>query len=304
VDSAGNVYVADYGNDKIRKITPAGVVTTLAGSGAQGDADGMGGAASFNYPEGIAVDSAGNLYVGDYGNNEIRKITSAGAVTTLAGSGAHGNTDGTGRAASFNSPESVAVDAGGNVYVADYGNNEIRKITPAGVVTTLAGSGAQGNSDGTGSAASFDGPEGVTVDSAGNVYVADNGNNEIRKITPAGVVTTFAGSGMQGNADGAGRAASFNGPESVAVDAGGNVYVADYGNNEIRKVTPAGVVTTLAGSGAQGNVDGAGRAASFNGPEGAAVDSSGNLYLSDEFNDTIRKITPTGVVTTFAGSSP
>ncbi len=302
VDPAGNVYVADYGNNEIYRITPAGVVKTFAGSGAQGDADGAGSAASFYFPESVAVDSAGNVYVADYGNNEIRKITPAGAVKTFAGSSTKGDADGTGSAASFDGPEGVAVDSAGNAYVADYGNNEIRKITPAGVVRTFAGLGAQGDADGTGSAASFDGPEGVAVDPAGNVYVADYGNNEIRKITPAGVVTTFAGSGAQGDADGTGSAASFDGPEGVAVDSAGNVYVADYGNNKIRKITPAGVVTTFAGSGAQGDADGTGSAASFDGPEGVAVDSAGNVYVGDEFNNEIRKITPAGVVTTFAGS--
>ncbi|HTW74975.1 MAG TPA: hypothetical protein VMD56_08680 [Steroidobacteraceae bacterium] len=255
VDSAGKVYVADYGHDEICEITPAGVVTTLAGSGVQGDADGTGSAASFSYPESVALDSAGNVYVADYGNNQIRKITPAGMVTTLAGSGVKGDTDGTGSAASFNGPEGVAVDSAGNVYVADDGNNEIRKVTPAGLVTTLAGLGAQGDADGTGKAASFNGPEGVAVDSAGNVYVADYGNNEIRKITPAGVVTTLAGSGAQGDADGTGRAASFDGPEGVAVDSAGNVYVGDEFNDRIREVSPAGVVTTLAGAGAQGDAD-------------------------------------------------
>jgi len=304
VDTLGNVYVADYGNDQVRRITPTGVVTTVAGSRKAGDADGTGTTASFHFPEGVALDSAGNVYVADYGNNQIRKITPAGVVTTLAGSGEQGDADGAGKAASFNAPESVTVDSAGNVYVADYGNNGIRKITQAGVVTTLAGLGAPGDTDGAGRAASFNGPEGVAADSAGNVYVADYGNNEVRRITPAGVVTTIAGSGKEGNADGTGKAASFNGPEGVAVDSAGNVYVADYGNNEIRKITPAGVVTTLAGSGAEGNADGTGRAASFDNPEGVAVDSAGNVYVGDEFNNAIRKITPAGVVTTLAGSAP
>jgi sugar lactone lactonase YvrE len=235
--------------------TSAATATTPPTSGAPGTPGGTGSAASFVSPVGFAVDSAGEVYVADYGNDEIRKITPAGAVTTLAGSGAQGNADGTGSAASFNYPESVALDSTGNVYVADYGNNEIRKITPAGVVTTLAGSGEKGDADGTGSAASFNGPEGVAVDSAGNVYVADYGNNQIRKITPAGAVTTLAGSGAQGNADGTGSAASFNGPEGVAVDSAGNVYVGDEFNNEIRKITSAGVVTTLTGSHTRGNAD-------------------------------------------------
>ncbi|HWG76325.1 MAG TPA: NHL repeat-containing protein [Steroidobacteraceae bacterium] len=302
VNSVGEVYVADYGNNLIRKISPTGVVRTLAGSRSQGDADGIGSAASFYYPESVALDSAGNVFVADHDNNQVRKITPAGAVTTLAGSGEKGDADGSGRAATFDGPEGVAVDKSGNVYVADYGNNAIRKITPAGVVTTLAGLGAPGNADGTGSAASFNGPEGVAVDNSGNVYVADYGNNAIRKVTPAGAVTTLAGSGAQGNADGHGRAASFNGPEGVAVDSAGDVYVADYGNNEIRKITPAGVVTTLAGSGAKGAADGTGRAASFDGPEGIAVDSAGNVYVGDEFNNEIRKVSTAGVVTTLAVS--
>jgi sugar lactone lactonase YvrE len=240
VDGVGNVYVADSSNHKIRKITPAGHVTTLAGGGGNewngaGSADGTGTAASFSYPNGVAVDKNGTVYVADSGNHKIRKITSVGVVTTFAGSGVSGSEDGTGTAASFNYPNGVAVDKNGNIYVADFWNNKIRKITPAGVVTTLAGSGRQGSRDGT--AASFRSPSGVAVDSSGDVYVVDGSNHKIRKITPAGVVTTIAGSGVSGSEDGTGTAASFNYPSGVAVDSTGNVYVADNNNHLIRKIT-------------------------------------------------------------------
>jgi serine/threonine protein kinase, bacterial len=195
----------------------------------------------------VALDAQGNVYVADTGNNEIRKITPTGVVTTLAGSTTPGSADGAGSAASFRGPYGVALDAQGNIYAADAGNNEIRKITPTGMVTTFAGSTAIGYSNGTGAAARFFFPIGVTVDSAGDVYVADEANYAIRKITPSGVVSTLAGSTNPGSADGPALTASFFNPTQVAVDGPGNVYVADTGNNEIRKVTAAGTVTTIVG---------------------------------------------------------
>ena len=289
VDSSGTVYVADLLNNRIRKITPASVVTTFAGSGLASFADGTGTAAQFNNPTGVAVDSSGTVYVADAANHRIRKITPAGVVTTLAGS-TQGFADGTGTAAQFNVPYDVAVDSSGTVYVADYNNNRIRKITPAGVVTSLAGSGGlPGSLDGTGTGAQFNAPSGVAVDSSGMVYVADYANHRIRKITPAGVVTTFAG-GAQGYLDGTSTAAQFNSPLGVAVDSSGTVYVGDYGNQRIRKITPAGVVTTLAGSGVAGFADGTAAAAQFYNPVRVAVDSSGAVYVGDYYNNRIRKI--------------
>ena len=245
--------------------------------------------------QGWTVDGDGNLYVADTYNNTIRKVTPAGVVTTVAGSGSYGSDDGTGTAASFANPVGVAVDGDGNLYVADTNNNTIRKVTPAGVVTTFAGSGSYGSDDGTGTAASFNKPQGVVFGGDGNLYVADTYNNTIRKVTPAGEVTTFAGSGSSGSDDGTGTAASFNEPVGVAVDGDGNLYVADARNRTIRKVTPAGEVTTLAGSaGSQGSINGIGPAARFVYPTGVAFGGDGNLYVADSNDSKIRKVTPAG----------
>ena len=305
VDSAGNVYVADQNNHTIRKITPAGVVSTLAGlANRSGSADGTGSAARFYGPTGVAVDSAGNVYVADQ-SNSTRKITPAGVVSTFAGTpGNFGNIDGSGVGVRFNYPTGVAVDSAGNVYVANRDSHTIRKVTPAGVVSTMAGqANSSGSADGTGSAARFNRPAGVAVDGDSNVYVADQTNHTIRKVTPGGVVSTLAGqANSSGSTDGTGSAARFFNPWSVAVDSASNVYVADAGNNTIRRITPAGVVSTVAGvAGSEGFADGAGNAARFRIPTGVALDSAGNLYVADQFNHTTRKITPAGVVSTLAG---
>ena len=419
VDGAGNVYVADQSNSTIRKITSAGVVTTLAGTpGVTGNADGTGNAAQFYYPTAIAVDVSGdNIYVAQSYNHTIRKVTSAGVVTTLAGTpGVAGSADGNGSAALFNKPQGLAVDGSGNVYVADTNNGLIRKITSGGEVTTLAAVGtvgypglvgvavggngviyvadsysirnvtsegvvttffgtpgqytgyysfpsglavdgngnvyiansysvvkvsstgvfseyashetAQGDQDGTGVAARFNGPVGIAADDLGNAYVADVFNNRLRKVTSAGVVTTLLGGFNQpyGLArDGAGNlyvadtennivrkvstggvvttlAGGFNKPQAVAVDASGNVYVADTNNHAIRKIASGGGVSILAGTpGLSGTANGTGGEARFNSPMGVAVDGFGNVYVADTYNNCIRKITSSGVVTTLAG---
>ncbi len=231
----------------------------------------------------MATDQSGNVFVADYNNNTVRKITPAGLVTTVAGTpGVTGSLDAIGTAAQFNHPYGIAVDSNGNIYVSDIGNYTIRKITAAGVVTTLAGTpGISGNADGPGPSAKFSTPSGVTVDGSGNVFVADIYNNNIRKITPAGVVSTFAGVVYSsGTSDGQGSAARFISPTSLAIDGTGNIYVADPASTRIRKITPSGAVTTLAGS-SYGNADGTGTAAQFGQPTGVSVDNGGNVYVAD-----------------------
>ncbi len=262
------------------------------------------GDARFSILRGIAVDKAGNIYVAD--SYTIRKITPTGGVSTLAGkAGTPGTVDGAGSEARFSVPSGVAVDDAGNVYVADM--YTIRKITPAGVVSTLAGTPRHaGSADGTGASARFsDQNKGLAVDKEGNVYVTDTYNNTIRKITPAGVVTTVAGTaGQAGATDGLGAEALFNRPQGIGMDKEGNFYVADTYNNTIRKITPAGVVTTVAGAvGQRGIVDGLGGNARFNDPQGIAVDDQNNIYVADRGNQVIRRMSPTGAVSTLTSKS-
>lgn len=308
VDTASNVYVADLGNSTIRRITAAGVVTTLAGTaGARGSADGTGPAARFNSPTGIAVDAAGNVYVGDGQNRTIRRITPAGVVTTVAGTPlVNGSADGTGAAASFSGATGLASTPGGVLYVADRDNFEVRSISTTAVVTTVAGLPLiAGGADGTGSAATFTIPYGIAIDAAGTLFVSDPGNSTIRRVQSNGVVSTLAGTaGSPGTADGTGPAARFGSVRGTAVDAAGNVYVADYSSNTIRRISAAGVVVTLAGNPLVGGAtDGPGSAATFNGPSAVAVDGAGNVFVADSVNSLIRRITPAGVVTTFAGTA-
>jgi sugar lactone lactonase YvrE len=290
-DGSGNLFVADATDHSIRKVTSDGTVTTLAGKGGSfGSDDGTGSAARFKGPLGIAADSAGNVYVADTGNATIRKITPAGAVSTLAGrAGLAGSQDGTGTAARFMSPYGIAVDASGTLYVVE-SSAVVRKVTAAGVVTTVAGTaGTNGFTNGTGTAARFSVPFDIAVDGAGNLYVSDHGNHAVRAITPSGVVTTLAGSGTAGKLDDTGTTASFKFPSGLAADSAGNVYLADTDNQVVRKITSAGVVTTIAGTNATGSADGLGTAASFFNPKDVAVDTSGNLYIVDRGNHTIRK---------------
>jgi sugar lactone lactonase YvrE len=312
VDSAGNLYVADTFNDTIRKITPVGtnwVVSTIAGMpppANPGYADGTNLAAQFNAPSAITVDASGNLYVADTGNDTIRKLVLSGTnwvTITIAGTAENPNfTDGTNLAAQFDSPSGVTVDTNGNLYVSDTYNGTIRELTPVGtnwVTITIAGKVENfGSTDATGTNALFNGPSGITVDGAGNLYVADTDNDTIRKLTPTGtnwVVSTIAGMpppANPGSTDGTNRVALFNGPSDISADGAGNLYVADTSNDTIRKMTPSGtnwVTSTLAGlAGSTGSTNGTGNNALFNFPYGIAADRTGNVYVADTLNSTIR----------------
>jgi sugar lactone lactonase YvrE len=292
-DGQGNLYVADAGNNEIRKISiETGEVTTIAGSVEAGSVNGTDTSARFNYPTGVACDAQGNLYVADSYNNQIRKIVLAtGAVTTLAGSGKDGGSDGVGTTASFYHPCGIAADAQGNLYVAGGLNSAIRKIVIAtGAVTTIAGSSCTGSADGKGAAASFNYPSGVALDGEGSLYVVDEGNNEIRKIVLAtGMVSTIAGCTSWGSANGIGASAKFDAPYGITADGNGDLFVADGDNNEIRKIVIAtGTVSTLAGSRSEGANNGTGSLVSFNNPRGIASDVNGNLYVADFGNNEIR----------------
>jgi sugar lactone lactonase YvrE len=296
VDAEGNVYVADLSNNRVRKIAPDGTVTTLAGSEA-GYADGPASEALFEDLTGVAVGPSGVVYAantGPAGEMRVRVITPEGMVTTLAGSSRYGYKDGFGLDAQFQGRAGLAVDRAGNVYVADTINHRIRRISPEGEVTTLAGRPeagyAAGYADGPAAEAKFQDPRSVAVDEAGNVYVTDAGNHCIRVIAPDGQVTTLAGAKEPGYVDGQGSEARFNFPRGIAMDAEGNLYVADMANHCIRKITPDGTVTTLAGSGEPGNADGPAGEAQFRVPEGITVDADGNLIVADTGNHRIRKV--------------
>lgn len=309
-NGASVLYVADTGNHTIRRLSLSGSTTTFAGlAGVAGSADGLGAAARFSAPEGVALIGTGLLYVADTGNHIIRRLVvtaSFGDVTTLAGTaGTPGSADGTGTLARFRSPSGMASD-GNTLFLCDTGNHTIRNVTQSGTVTTPAGfGGTSGFSDGSGPASLFRGPVGIgTAEGGGSLFfVADTGNHAVRRVTSGGTVTTVGGNPPQaGVADGSGSTARFTGPAAVAV-IGDNVFVADTGNHSIRRVTSGGTVTTLAGaSGTEGAADGTGTAARFRFPGGIAV-LGGDLYVADSGNHTIRKVTTNGIVTTIAGTS-
>ena len=311
LDAAGTLYIADSVNQRIRKVV-FGTIDTVAGNGTRAFAgDGAAArSAALNQPQGLAVDADGGLYIADTYNSRVRKVGAAGMITTLAGSGQY-KFSGDGAAAigaSLNGPQCVAVDSAGRSYVADTLNHRVRKINAAGVITTLAGNGTQGFSGDGGPAAgaALNSSGCVTLDAAGNAYVADTGNHRVRRVAPDGTITTLAGTGVVGSSGDGGPAsvATLNRPTGVAADLVGNVYIADTGNHRIRKVTAAGVISTLAGNGAPGfsGDRGPAVASSLNSPAALCLDANGNLFFADTANHRVRKIDPGGAITTIAGT--
>jgi len=289
-DAQGNLYIADEKNHVIRKLNTAGIVSTFAGSGSAGYQEGTGINATFNEPTALAIDGLGNLYVSDKNNNRIRKITTSGVVSTFAGTGTAGERNGPANAASFRKPMGLAFDKLGYMYVADNMNHKIRRISPTGVVSDFAGSGEGSFQDGYGISASFLNPSSVAVSESGMVYVADMGNNRIRTISQAGLVSTLAGTGRAAFADGDGVLSSFSAPSGITLDIYGNVFCADFGNNRIRKINTQRIVSTVAGNGLANFQDGNGQIALFKSPKGIISNSNGELFVSDAGNARIRKI--------------
>ncbi|HVV53891.1 MAG TPA: hypothetical protein VHC47_01115 [Mucilaginibacter sp.] len=288
VDAQGNIYISDTFNNRIRKITPDGTVTTIAGNGTPGYADGNAADAEFYGPEGLAVDAQGNVFVADFGNNLIREISTSGVVSTFSGVGTAGHVDGAANVAEFNGPYGITFDKSGNLIVADENNNMIRMVTPAGVASTVAGTTVAGYINATNNAkngvyAFFRHPTGVAVDpSNGNIYVADNGNSAIRQITTANVVTTIAGGTAQSSLVGY--------PTGITIDQSGDMFISDQ-SGRIIELTASRTLYDLAGnSGTNGYADGSGTAVQFNTPLGIAIDAQGNIYIADFNNNMIRKL--------------
>jgi len=313
IDGAGNIFIADNGNNRIRKVSTSGIITTVAGGGSVLGDGGPATSAMFNGPVGVAVDATGNLYITDAGNQRIRKVNAAGYISTIAGTGGCCGFSGAGgpaTAAMINSPYDIKLDGAGNVYFSDYGVPYICKINAAGILSVLSGTGTGGFSGdgGAATAAKIKGPRGIALDPSGNLYFADGLNLRIREINTAGNINTIAGGNQLGDQGFAGDGASaylaeFNTSSGVWTDPAGNVYVADGGNSRIRKISTTGVITTWAGGSISGFAGDGGpaTAAELDNPYGGITDRFGNTYIADYGNNHVRKIDPSGIITTVAG---
>jgi sugar lactone lactonase YvrE len=316
VDAAGDLFIADTGNNRVRVVDPSGVISTAAGNGVTGYSGDGGPAtsAALFQPSGVAVDAAGNLFIADSANQRVRRVDPSGVISTVAGNGRFGYSGDGGPAtsASLNSPYGVTVDAAGDLFIADAANLRIREVDPSGVISTVAGNGSQGYLSGySGDGAAATGaqlyrPNGLALDAAGDLFIADSLNNRVRRVDPSGVISTVAGNGSYGFSGDGGLAtnARLTSPSGVAVDAAGDLFIADTFNNRVRKVDPSGVISTVAGNGVPGYSGDGGPAtsAALFQPFTVVVDGSGNLFIADSFNHRIRKVDPSGVITTVAGN--
>lgn len=285
-DSTGNLYFSDQATSRIRKVTLGGVVTTLAGNGSSSYAEGTGTAALFNWPQAITVGPSNYLYISDTNNYKIRELSTSNVSRLVVGS-----TQGDATTLNqFNVARGIVYSPQASaLFVSNSQSNQIKKVTTSGTVSFYAGQGSGGWADANGTSAKFNYPEGLAIDSSGNIYVADTQNHRIRKIDTSGNVTTIAGNGTAGYADGPALSAQFSSPGALAVASDGSIYVADTGNNYIRKIS-GGSVTTVAGNGTAGFADGTGTSAQFSGPKGIAIGSDGKLYVADTSNNRIRVI--------------
>ena len=306
LDTAGNLYVVESAFNRVRMVTPQGIIRTVAGNGTKGfGGDGVRAVSGPLSPSGIAVDAAGNLYIAEYENKRVRKVTPQGIITTVAGTGDTGlRGDGGPATQAWLEPTDVAVDAARNLYISD--SNRLRKVTPDGIINTIAGGGT--GDGGPAYKARLSPLADVTLDSDGNLYIAEAGAHRVRRVAPDGTIHTAAGMAIAGYAgdDVPATDALLNTPSGVAVDRAGNLYIADTDNNRIRKVDQSGIISTFAGTGVPGLSGDGGLAtiARLSSPRGLALDSFGNLYIADTGNHRIRMVTPSGVISTVAGSDP
>jgi sugar lactone lactonase YvrE len=304
VDGSGNIYIADFGNSRIRKVNPSGIISTIAGNGVTGYGGDGGEAtdAALNQPVSVAIDGSGNVYIADYRNSRIRKVNTSGIISTIAGGGTNSLAGGgAATEVALYSPCGVAVDGAGNVYIAEEFSNSIYKVNSLGIISTFAGNGfgtitggvnigGYSGDGGAATAAELNQPQSIAIDGSGNVYIADYGNSRIRKVNPSGIISTFAGNGTLGYSGdgGAATAAELSLPICITTDSKGNVYIED--SSRIRKVNPSGIISTIAGNGTMGysGDGGAATAAELSPSPGLAVDGSGNVYIDNDVE--VRKV--------------